>query len=69
MTGLTAAVGGSTRQRVVIALCIVPMTLMVVFAIRRGLIDLDTIGTGRCRLATYIAYAQHPWLAYAHIPR
>jgi hypothetical protein len=46
MTGLTAAVGSSTRHRVVIALCIVPITLMVVFAIRRGLIDLDTIGTG-----------------------
>lgn len=68
MTGLTAAVGGSTRHRVVIALCIVPITLMVVFAIRRGLIDLDTVRTGNVPDSpTDIAYAQHPWLAYAHI--
>jgi hypothetical protein len=68
MTGLTAVVGGETRHRVVIALCIVPITFMVVLAIRRGLIDLDAVRTGNVPDSpTDVAYAQHPWPAYAHI--
>ena len=58
----------SPPQRVLLVLCAVPISLMVVFLVRRGLIDIDNLSSGTVPDSpTDVAYVQHPWLAYSHI--
>ena len=55
-------------QRVLLLLCAVPVALMLVFAVRRGMTDIDNWTAGTVPDSpTDVAYVQHPWLGYGHI--
>lgn len=57
-----------TGHRGLVLLCAVPMTLILVFAVRRGITDVGHLRAGTLPDSpTDVAYVQHPWLAYAHI--
>ncbi len=67
-TSQTGVPAMSAPQRVLLALCAVPVALMVVFLVRRGQIDIDNLSSGTVPDSpTDVAYVQHPWLAYSHI--